>query len=107
MDFDEYWKQNEKRLFDEVISKSPKFDINLYNKRDLILKQNEQQQEESIIHGRAVINEQSNIPKCPTCGSKNIKRISITSKVTSVALFGLLSTKRSKTFHCENCGYEW
>ena len=30
-DFDEYWGQNERRLFTEIISKSPEFDINLYN----------------------------------------------------------------------------
>ncbi len=48
-----------------------------------------------------------NRPKCPTCNSTNIKPISTTSKVVGVALFGLLSTKRHKVFHCNNCGYEW
>jgi len=58
-------------------------------------------------HGRAILEERTNIPKCPTCGSTNLKKISGTSKAVSVALFGLLSTKRSKTFRCNNCGYEW
>ncbi len=48
-----------------------------------------------------------NRPKCPTCNSTNIKPISTTSKVAGVAMFGLLSTKRHKVFHCNNCGYEW
>lgn len=48
-----------------------------------------------------------NTPKCPTCNSINIKKISTTSKVTNTALFGLFGTKRHKTFHCDNCGYEW
>ena len=48
-----------------------------------------------------------NIPKCPTCQSTNIKRVSGTSKVVSVAVWGLLSQKVKKQFHCNNCGYEW
>lgn len=47
------------------------------------------------------------IPKCPTCNSTNIHKISVTSKVVNTALFGILGTKRHKTFHCDNCGYEW
>lgn len=48
-----------------------------------------------------------NIPKCPTCQSTNIKKISGASKAVSVAMFGLLSQKVKKQFHCNNCGYEW
>ena len=50
---------------------------------------------------------QDNIPKCPTCSSTNIKKISTTSKVTDTVVFGLFGTKRHKTFHCSKCGYEW
>ncbi|MBD5136388.1 MAG: zinc-ribbon domain-containing protein [Lachnospiraceae bacterium] len=49
----------------------------------------------------------SNKPKCPTCHSADIKKVSVTSKVTNTALFGIFGTKRYKTFHCNNCGYEW
>ena len=48
-----------------------------------------------------------NKPKCPTCSSTNLKKISTTSKVVNTAVFGLFGTKRHKTFHCNNCGYEW
>ena len=48
-----------------------------------------------------------NKPKCPTCTSTNIKIISGTSKVVNTAIFGIFGTKRYKTFHCNNCGYEW
>lgn len=51
--------------------------------------------------------QEGNTPKCPTCGSTNLKKISTTSKVTSVAMFGLLSQKVKKTYHCNSCGYEW
>lgn len=48
-----------------------------------------------------------NTPHCPTCNSTDIKRISATAKVTNVAMFGLFGNKRKKTFHCNNCKYEW
>lgn len=48
-----------------------------------------------------------NKPKCPTCNSTNLKKISATSKVMNTAAFGLFGTKRFKQFHCNNCGYEW
>lgn len=53
------------------------------------------------------IKESSNIPKCPTCSSTNITRISTTAKVTNAVMFGLLGNKRKKTFHCNSCKYEW
>ena len=48
-----------------------------------------------------------NVPKCPTCSSTNIKKVSGVTKAVSVVMFGLLSQKVKKTFHCNNCGYEW
>ncbi len=49
----------------------------------------------------------SNIPRCPTCQSANLHKISTTSKIVNTVAFGLLGTKRHKTFHCDDCGYEW
>ena len=48
-----------------------------------------------------------NKPKCPTCNSSNLKKISLTSKAVNTAVFGIFGTKRHKQFHCNNCGYEW
>ena len=48
-----------------------------------------------------------NKPKCPTCQSTNIKKISTTSKALNTAMWGIFGTKRYKTFHCNHCGYEW
>lgn len=56
---------------------------------------------------QASILAQQNKPKCPTCQSTNLKKISATSKVVNTAMFGIFGTKRHKTFHCNNCGYEW
>lgn len=48
-----------------------------------------------------------NVPKCPTCHSKDIRKIQLTQKASSVFLWGLLSQKVKRTYHCNNCGYEW
>ncbi|MCM1325115.1 MAG: hypothetical protein NC094_10300 [Bacteroidales bacterium] len=48
-----------------------------------------------------------NQPKCPTCQSTNIKKISGVSKAGSVAMFGIFSQKVKHQFKCSNCGYEW
>ena len=60
-----------------------------------------------IAHNNAIAQDWQNKPKCPTCSSTNLKKISATSKVVNTAVFGLFGTKRHKTFHCNNCGYEW
>lgn len=51
--------------------------------------------------------QESNVPKCPTCGSTNIKKISGTKRFVSTGLFGLASGNVGKTMHCRNCGYKW
>lgn len=51
--------------------------------------------------------QQSNIPKCPTCQSTNIKKIGAGERVTSVLGLGLFSKKINKTWKCNNCGHTW
>lgn len=48
-----------------------------------------------------------NKPKCPTCGSTNIKKIGGIERGASIAAFGIFSKKINKTFKCNNCGYTW
>ncbi len=50
---------------------------------------------------------QSNQPKCPTCGSTNIRKIGTGERVASVVGFGIFSKKINKTWKCNNCGYTW
>ena len=50
---------------------------------------------------------EENIPKCPTCGSTNIKRISGTKRWLTTGLFGLASSDIGKTMVCKNCGYKF
>lgn len=52
-------------------------------------------------------NNTPNIPKCPTCSSTNISKISTASKIVGGAMFGLLSKTAKSQFKCNNCGYKW
>lgn len=51
--------------------------------------------------------QESNVPKCPTCQSADIKKISGLSKASSVAMWGIFARKAYKQWHCNNCGSEW
>ena len=48
-----------------------------------------------------------NRPKCPTCQSTNIKKISGTERTASVIGLGIFSKKINKTYKCLNCKYTW
>lgn len=51
--------------------------------------------------------EENNKPKCPTCGSTDIQKISGTKRWFSTGLFGLASSNVGKTMECKKCGYKW
>lgn len=51
--------------------------------------------------------EEDDRPKCPTCGSTNIEKISFGKKAVGGALFGIFSSNVRKSMHCKNCGYKW
>ena len=48
-----------------------------------------------------------NIPKCPTCGSTNVKHISTLNRAVSIGVFGLFSSKIGKNYECQNCKMKW
>ena len=52
-------------------------------------------------------NTQSNTPKCPTCGSTNVKHISTLNRAVSIGVFGLFSSKIEKNYECLNCKAKW
>lgn len=60
-----------------------------------------------IAQANAQAQELLNKPKCPTCGSTNIKKMGGIERGASIAAFGLFSKKINKTFKCCNCGYTW
>lgn len=49
----------------------------------------------------------SNVPRCPTCGSLNVEKISMTSKAVGGVMFGVFSSNIRNTFKCKKCGYKW
>ena len=48
-----------------------------------------------------------NVPRCPTCGSENVAKLSMSRKVFSAGMIGIASTSAGKTFKCKSCGYMW
>lgn len=48
-----------------------------------------------------------NIPKCPTCNSTNIKKLSFINRYLHYRAIGFLSKTARSQFVCNNCGYKW
>lgn len=76
------------------------YELKMSQFRNQVEQQNTVKQQQKVV-------EQKNVPHCPTCGSTNIKKISATSKVGSVAMWGIFSRKVHKQWHCNNCKSEW
>ena len=53
------------------------------------------------------VNYYSGVPKCPTCSSTDIRKISTGERMVSVGFLGLFSKKINKSFKCNKCGYTW
>ena len=89
----------DKKIFDEYIKGNSQFDEELYrsriNKEKLLQQATFDKQRES------------NKPKCPTCGSTNVEKISTTKKAIGFVAVGVFSSNFGKTMHCKNCGYKW
>ena len=107
----------EDQFIEECIKSSPEFDEYLFNNRDRIKAQKSAEYERDMAIGDAIRqgadvktafrNGGQNMPKCPTCGSLNVRHISGGERVASVGFFGIFSKKINKTFKCNNCGYTW
>ena len=107
----------EDQFIEECVKSSPEFDEYLFNNRDRIKAQKSAEYERDMAIGDAIRqgadvktafrNGGQNIPKCPTCGSLNVRHISGGERVASVGFFGIFSKKINKTFKCGNCGYTW
>lgn len=108
---------SKKILIEECIKSSPEFDEELFNSRDEILVRKNAEYEQKMAIGDAIRNGADvktafrnggqNMPKCPTCGSLKVEKISTGKKVFGVAMFGLFSSDVRNTMHCKNCGYKW
>lgn len=56
---------------------------------------------------KRTVQQQNNQPHCPYCDSINIKKISGTERVASIAALSIFSKKINKNFKCKNCGVTW
>lgn len=76
--------------------------LNEYEKRKML-----EQQAKNLAQMQKEKEKQNCIPKCPTCGSTNVEKISISKKAVGGAMYGVLSSDIRNTMHCKNCGAKW
>lgn len=69
-------------------------------------KQNEEQQNKINQEAQKILDKQNCIPKCPICGSTNIKKITMTTRAVKTATFYIAGAvdDADKTYKCDNCG---
>ena len=101
---------NKEKFLEECVKSSPEFD-------PLFFKKKSQEMDRAIKIGSAIRagadpklafkNGGQNMPKCPTCGSTNIKKIGTMSKIVGASMFGLFSKAAMSQFRCGDCGYKW
>ena len=89
----------DKKIFDEYIKGNPQFDEDLYIQRE---------NKEKLLQ-KATLDKQreTNKPKCPTCGSTNVRPISSGKKALGFLTVGIFSSSFGKSYECENCKYKW
>jgi len=88
------------KILEEYVKKSPEFSEELFRKRE--------EKETAIAHGGGTpMTYQQDVPKCPTCGSTNVNKITTTQKAMGFLAVGVFSSNLGKTMECKNCGYKW
>lgn len=50
---------------------------------------------------------QAHVPKCPTCGSTDVVKISDLKRGVHAVAFGIFSKTAFSQYKCKNCGYKW
>lgn len=97
----------EQQFINDYIKSSSEFDQYLFEHRDEILAKQSAEFNAKMEHGETVLEEMSRNPKCTYCGSTNIRKIGLLSRVISTELWGLGSKKIGKQFHCNHCGADF
>ena len=95
------------KLINDLVLNSPNFDQYYFDHSDEIHHQQMSENSAILAKGKAILAERSCKPKCPTCGSTNVRNISLISKIVGAKTFGLFSSNVRNTMHCKNCGYKW
>ena len=95
----EYPNNLDEIIFNEYIKDNPLFDENIYEQRE--------GKEKLLQQASLDKQKEQNTPKCPTCGSTNVKHISTLNRAASIGVFGLFSSKIGKNYECLNCKSKW
>lgn len=95
------------QFINEYIKSSPEFDQYLFEHREEGMFNKRISDRAKLAHGASILEEKSRVPKCPTCGSLNVEKISTGKKIFGGAMFGLFSSDVRNTMHCKNCGAKW
>lgn len=95
------------QFIDEYIKSSPEFDQYLFDHRDEDLAKRRMENKTKLDHGKQILEEQSRLPGCPTCHSKNVQPISGIERGASIIGLGVFSKKINKSYKCKHCGYTW
>lgn len=95
----EYPNNLDEIIFNEYIKDNPLFDENIYEQRE--------GKEKLLQQASLDKQKEQNKPKCPTCGSTNVKHISTLNRAVSIGVFGLFSSKIGKNYECLNCKMKW
>lgn len=95
------------QFINDYIKSSPEFDQYLFEHREEDMFNRRMSDRTKLAHGVSVLKEKSRTPKCPTCGSTNIRKMSGLERGASIVAFGVFSKNINKTFKCGNCGYTW
>ena len=97
-------------ILKDELSKNPLYNEALFDSSLELVKQKSQEDLKKLLadsERKRKLEALKNVPKCPTCGSTNIKKISTTRKVVGAGLFGLFSKDATSQFCCGSCGYKW
>ena len=90
----EDWKQYKKNLYEET-ELSYDYCISLSEKSGTVITPEKLQEMKKPT------------PKCPTCGSKNLKRVSGLRRDLAQTAFGVANPTARAQFECKDCGYKW
>lgn len=112
------WLESRELYINEYVSQFSEFRPELYKKELNRLKESaerhfqyEEEQKEKYMakinkEAQKILDKQNCIPKCPICGSANIKKITMTTRAVKTATFGIVGAvdDAGKTYKCDNCG---
>lgn len=94
-------KEVKTAIFEKYIKDNPMYSEEAVKNRE------EQERHNRLNMPSSYKPKESNKPKCPTCGSINIQKISTGKKAIGFVAVGVFSSNFGKTMECKNCGYKW